>query len=158
MKKKENKNFDKIKELEIELVKIKYVNNRDKLPSALKELNKVRIVYKDLHEIENEISVDYTGEFEMVVDLKVLIKFVILILDLEILMIMNLIITLLMKDMLRKLPFSRAIFIKINALHFNLVSSSQYGDDCVFKHELIECSENNCFVSTKAFRFVKCIN
>ena len=40
-KKKKNKNIDKIKELEIELVKIKYSNKPDKLQSASKELNKI---------------------------------------------------------------------------------------------------------------------
>ena len=32
---KKNENFDKIKELDIKLVKIKYVNNRNKLQSEL---------------------------------------------------------------------------------------------------------------------------
>ena len=37
-KEKKKKNFDKIKEFEVELVKIKYANNPDKLQSALKEI------------------------------------------------------------------------------------------------------------------------
>ena len=44
-KKKKNKNLDKIKELEIELVKIKYANNPNILKYELKELNKVHVVY-----------------------------------------------------------------------------------------------------------------
>ena len=35
--KRKNKNYDKIKNLEIELVKIKYANNPNKLQSALNE-------------------------------------------------------------------------------------------------------------------------
>ena len=64
-KKKKNKSFDKIKELEIELVKIKYANNPNKLQSELKELNKIQVIDKNLHEIQNEILIDYAGEFEM---------------------------------------------------------------------------------------------
>ena len=40
-KKKKNKNTDKIKHLEIETVKINYVNNPNFLECKLKELNKI---------------------------------------------------------------------------------------------------------------------
>ena len=69
--KKKKKNIDKIKELEIELLKIKYSNKPDKLENALKELNKIEVIHKNLHEIKHEILLDYTGEFEMVGNLKV---------------------------------------------------------------------------------------
>ena len=69
-KKKKNKNNNRIKELEIKLVKIKYANNPKKLQSALKELNKIHVVNKNLHENKQEILVDYVGEFEMVGSLK----------------------------------------------------------------------------------------
>ena len=52
------KNNDKIKQLEIELVKIKYAKNPNKLQSELKELNKIRVVKKNSHEIKNEILLD----------------------------------------------------------------------------------------------------
>ena len=58
--------IDKIKEVEIELIKLKYTNNPDKLQSEFKELNKFQIVNKDLHEIKQETLVDYSGEFKMV--------------------------------------------------------------------------------------------
>ena len=45
-KKKKNKNFDKIKELEILLVKIKYADKPNKLESALKELKKFNLLRK----------------------------------------------------------------------------------------------------------------
>ena len=69
-KMKKNKNLDKIKELEILLVRIKYANDPNKLQSALKELNKIQVNNKNSHEIKQEILVDYTGEFEMVGNLK----------------------------------------------------------------------------------------
>ena len=70
-KRKRNKDFDKIKQLETLLVKIKYANNPNKLQSALIELNKIHVVNKSLHEIKNEILLNYEGEFEMDGNLKV---------------------------------------------------------------------------------------
>ena len=70
-KKKKNKNLDKIKQLEILFVNIKYANDPNKLENALKELNKIQVINKNLHEIKHEILIDYTGEFEMVGNLKV---------------------------------------------------------------------------------------
>ena len=54
-KKTKNKNIGKIKELEIELVKLNYVNNPNKLQNASKELNKIHVLNKNLHKIKNEI-------------------------------------------------------------------------------------------------------
>ena len=65
-KKKKNKNFNKIKQLEILLVNIKYANDPKKLENALKELNKIQVIDKNLHEIKNEILLDYEGVFEMI--------------------------------------------------------------------------------------------
>ena len=70
-KRKRNKDFDKIKQLEILLVNIKYANNPNKLQSELKELNKIQVSNKNLHEIKQGILQDYNGEFEMVGNLKV---------------------------------------------------------------------------------------
>ena len=65
-KRKKYKNFNKIKQLEILLVQIKYADKPDELENALKELNKIEVIDKNLHEIENEILRDYDGTFEMV--------------------------------------------------------------------------------------------
>ena len=46
-KRKRNKNIDKIKELEVLLVNIKYANDPNKLQNALKELNKIHVVNKN---------------------------------------------------------------------------------------------------------------
>ena len=70
-KKKKFKNDEKTKQLEILLVRIKYADKPDKLENALKELNKIQVIDKNLHEIKIEILRDYSGEFEMVGNLKV---------------------------------------------------------------------------------------
>ena len=43
---KKNKNFDKVKQLEILLVKIKYAIDPKKLENASKELNKIQVIKK----------------------------------------------------------------------------------------------------------------
>ena len=53
------------------MVEFKYANTPDKLQSELKELNKIHVVNKNLHEIKQKILVNYTGEFEMVGKLRV---------------------------------------------------------------------------------------
>ena len=47
---------------------------------------------------------------------------------------------------------------KLNTPHFKKVNRSQYGIGCDFKHEIIEYRGNNCFIPTKGYCFVKCIN
>ena len=69
-KKKKTKNFDKIENLEIELVKINYVSNPSRLKPALKELNEFQVVSKSLHEIKQKILLDHISEFEMAGSLK----------------------------------------------------------------------------------------
>ena len=38
------------------------------------------------------------------------------------------------------------------------MNRSQYGNGCDFKHEIIEYRGNNCFIPTKVYCFVKCVN
>ena len=157
-RKKKNKNVDGSKELEIELIKVKYANNPNKLQSELKELNKIQVIDKTLHEIKQEILVDYTGRFDMVGNLKVgdqirqtHIRF-------------------------RKISDYKAyinsidesydahdsIFngymYKIKTPQFNLVNRSQYGNGCSFRHVIKKYRGNNCFLPTKGYCFVKCIS
>ena len=47
---------------------------------------------------------------------------------------------------------------KINTPQFNKVNRSQNGNGCDFKHEIIEYRGNNCYIPTKGYCFVKCIN
>ena len=157
-KKNKNKKFDKIKQLEILLVRINYTDKPNKLQSALKELNKIQVIDKNLHEIEQEKLQDYIGTFEMVG-------------------------TLLVGDQLRQthIRFRKMIdfesyinsidqdsdsddsifngyIYKIDTPIFNKVNRSQYGNGCDFKHEIIEYRGINCFIPTKGYCFVKCIN
>ena len=47
---------------------------------------------------------------------------------------------------------------KINIPQFRLVDRSQNGNGCDFKHEIIDYQGSICFIPTKGYRFVKCIN
>ena len=47
---------------------------------------------------------------------------------------------------------------KINTPQFNLVKRSQYGNGCDFKHEIVEYRGDKCFIPTKGYCFIKCIN
>ena len=70
-KKKRNKNFDKIENLEKELVKFKYANNPNKLQSEFKKLKKIHVVDKNVHGFKQEVLRDYADEFEMVGNLEI---------------------------------------------------------------------------------------
>ena len=47
---------------------------------------------------------------------------------------------------------------KINTPQSNKVIRSQYGSGCTFDILIIEYRGNNCFIPTKGYCFVKCIN
>ena len=47
---------------------------------------------------------------------------------------------------------------KIDTPQFSKVNRSQYGNGCDFKHEIIEYRGNNCFIPTKGYCFIKCVN
>ena len=121
-------------------------------------MNKIQVINKNLQESENEILLDYTGEFEMVGNLKV-------------------------GDQIRQTHIrfrniddyeayinsfdesydaQDALFngynYKINTSQFKKVNRSQYGKGCDFKHEIIEYRGNNCFIPTKGYCFVECNN
>ena len=156
--KKKNKKLDKNKQLEFLLFRLKYADNPIKLESALKEINKIQVIYKNFHELKNEILLDYVGAFEMVDDLNA-------------------------ADQIRQthirfrnidnyeayinsidegydaqdVTFNGYIY-KINTLQFNKVNRSQYENGCDFKHEIIEYRGNNCFIPTKGYCFIKYVN
>ena len=157
-KKKKNKNLDKIKQLETLLVRIKYADKPDKLQSALKELNKIQLIDKNLHEIKNEILQDYIGTFEMVGNLKVgdqirqtHVRFRNLD-DFE--AYINSIVEGYDAD---DCIFNGYIY-KIDTPQFNKVKRSEYGNGCSFDKIIVEYQGNNCFIPTKGYCFVKCIN
>ena len=157
-KKKKNKNFDKIEELEIKLVKIKYSNNPKNLQSELKELNKIQVNVKSLHEMKNETLGGFVGDFKKVSILKVGDQFRQINIRLR-----N------MDDLeayfnavdechdAKDAIFNGYIF-KLDSPKINKVNRSQYGNCCDFKHEIIEYRENDCFIPTEGYSFVKCNN
>ena len=155
---KKNKVLDKIKQLQIDLVNIKYSNNPGKLQNALKELNKIQVVNKKLHEIKHEILVDYTGEFKMVGNLKVgdqirqtRIRFR-NISDYEAY------VNAIDQDYDSEDAIFNGYNYKINTPHFNKVNRSQYGNGCSFDKIIVEYRANNCYIPTKGYCFIKCIN
>ena len=157
-KKKKNKNLDKIIQLEKLLVNIKYANNPDKLENALKELNKNHVVNKNLHEIKHEILLDYEGEFEMVGNLKVgdqirqtRVRFR-KINDYEAY------INTINQDYDSEDTIFDGYIYKLNTPQFNKVNRSQYGNGCSFDEIIVEFQGNNCFIPTKGYCFIKCVN
>ena len=157
-KRKKNRNYEKIKQLEIILVNIKYTNDSNKLQSALKELNKIQVINKNLHEIKNEVLLDYNSTFELVGNLKIgnqirqthirfrkMIDFEIYINSID-------------QDYDSDDSIFNGYIYKIDTPRFKKVNRSQYGNSCDFKHEIIEYRGNNCFIPTKGYCFVKCIN
>ena len=157
-KKKKNKSFDIIKQLEILLVRIKYANNPNKLQSALKELNKFQVADKNLHEIKQEKLIDYTGEFEMVGRLKVgdqirqthnkfrnVAEYASFINAID-------------QDYDSEDALFNCYIHKIDTPQFNKIKRSELVNGCSFDEKIIEYQGNKCFITTKGYCFVKCIN
>ena len=154
----EKKNVDKINQLEIEIFKIKYANNPNKLQSELKELNKIQVIDKNLHEIKQEILQEYEGDFEMVGNLKIddqirqtKIRFR-NISDYEAY------INAIDQDYDSEDALFNGYIYKLDTPQFNKVNRSQYGNGCSFDKLIVEYRGNNCFIPTKGCCFVKCIN
>ena len=140
------------------MVKIKYAKNPKKFQSDLKELNKIHVVNKNLHEIKQEIVVDCGGEFEMIGKVSVgdqiretHIRFR-NITDYEAF------INAIPEGYEAEVAIFNGYNYKINTTQFNLVIRSQYENGCDFKHEIIEYRGNKCFIPTKGYCFVKCVN
>ena len=139
-------------------MKIKNADKTDKLESALRELSKVHVIDKNLPEIINEILVDYESEFEMVGREKIAdqsheshIRFRKLD-DYEAY------IDAIDQDYESEDAISNGYIYKIITPQFNLVNTSKNGNACDFKHKFIEYRDKNCFIPTKAYCLVKCIN
>ena len=47
---------------------------------------------------------------------------------------------------------------KIDTPQFKKINRSQYGNGCSFDKKIIEYRGNNCYIPTKGYCFVKCIN
>ena len=157
-KKKKNKNLEKIKQLEILLVNIKYANDPNKLQSELKELNKIQVVNKNLHEIKQEILLDYEGEFEMVGNLQVGDQIRQTKIRFRNMDDFEAYINSIDQDYDSDDSIFNGYIYKINTPQFKKINRSQFGNGCDFKHEIIEYKGNNCYIPTKGYCFVKCIN
>ena len=120
--------------------------------------DKIYIDNLNLHEIKNDIMRDYDGVFEMNGTLKVgeqirqtLIRF------------RNMddyeaYINSIDQDYDSDDTIFNGYINKINTPQFNKVNRSQYGNGCSFDKIIIENRGNNCFIPTKGYCFVKCIN
>ena len=157
-KKKKNKKIDKIKELEIELVKIKYSSNPNKLQSALKELNKIEVINKNLHEIKQEILVDYNGEFEIVGNLRVGDQIRQTHIRFRNISDYESYINAIDQDYDSEDAIFNGYIYKINTPQFNKINRSQYGNGCSFDKIIVEYRGNNCYIPTKSYCFIKCVN
>ena len=157
-RRKKNKNIDKFRELQIELLENKYLNKPGKLEIALRELNKVEVIDKNLHDIKHEISLHYTGEFEMVGNLRVddhirdtRVRF-------KNYNDYEAYINKIDQDYESDDAILNGYFYKLGSPHFNKVNRSQYGNGCDFEHEIIENRGNNCYIPAKCYCFVNCVN
>ena len=140
------------------MVKIKYDNNPNKLERALKQLNKIQVLDKNIHEIKDEIIGDYAGEIEMAGKLSVYDQ----IRETQIRFRNTTDYEHYVSAVDEEYDAEDAIFnghiFKINIPQFNLVNRPQYGKGCDFIHRIVEYQGSNCFIATKGFCFVKCKN
>ena len=120
--------------------------------------NKILVINKNLHETKQEILIDYTGEFEMIGNLKVgdqirqtHIRFR-NIADYEAY------INAIDQDYDSEDSIFNGYIYKLDTPQFNKVNRSQYGNGCSFDKIIIEYRGNNCFIPTKGYCFIKCIN
>ena len=157
-RRKRNKSLDKIKQLETLLVNIKYGDNPNKLENALKELNKIQVVNKNLHEIKQEILQDYTGDFEMDGDLKVGDEIRQTLTRFKNMDNLEAFINSIDQDYDSEDAIFNGFIYKLDTPQFNKVNRSQYGNGCSFDKIIIEYQGNNCFIPTKGYCFIKCVN
>ena len=157
-KKKRNKNVDKIKQLEIPLVRINYAVKPDKLESALKELNKIELINKNLQEIKNEILLDYVGGFEMVGNLKVGDQIRQTHIRFRNISNYEAYINAIDQDYDSEDALFNGYIYKLETPQFNKVNRSQYGNGCSFDKIIVEYRSKSYFIPTKGYCFIKCIN
>ena len=156
--KKKHENLGKIKHLEILLFKNKYASYPNNLQSEFKELNEIDNVDKNLHEIKAEILVGFTGEFEIVGSLVIGYQLRTTHITITNMDDFESYFNAIDQDYESDDAFFNRYFYKIKTPQFNSVNGSQYGSGCDFTHVIIEQQSNNCFIPTKNFCFVNCIN
>ena len=124
----------------------------------MKDLNKTHVFDKNLNEIKNEILGDYFGEFEMVGRLKIANQTRETHISFRKIDDFEAYINAIDQDYESEDAIFNGFIYKINTPQFDLVNRSQYGNGCDFKHEINEYRGENCFIPTKGYCFVKCIN
>ena len=149
--------IDEIKYLEIELVKIKYVDNPANLKKASEKFKKLEVVHKNLHEIKNELR-DYAGEFEMVGRLKIADQTRETHIRFRNIDVYETYINAFDQGYESEDAVFSSFFHKINTPQFSFIYRSKYGNGYDFKRQNFEYQGNNCFTPTKVSCFIICIN
>ena len=121
-------------------------------------MNKIQVINKNLHEIKRDKLLDYTGEFEMVDNLKVGDQIRQTHIRFRNISDYEAYINSIDQDYDSEDSIFDGYIYKLNTLQFNKVIRSQYGNGCSFDKINIEYRGNNCYVPTKGHCFVKCIN
>ena len=143
---------NKADQLENQLVRIKYKNEVDK------DLNKIHVIDKNLHEIKIELLQDYEGVIELIGNLKVgdqtrqtHIRF-------RNMSHFETHINIIDVDYDADDCIFKGYNYKIDTPIFNKVKKSQYRKGCSFDKTILDYCGNNCFIPSKGYCFVKCIN
>ena len=110
------------------MIKVKNVNNPNKLQSELKEINKTHVIEKNLHQIKNERLGDCTGEFQMVGKLSVGDQIREKYIRFRNLTDYEAYINAIDQEYESEDAIFNAYFFKINTSQFNLVNRRQYGN------------------------------
>ena len=157
-KRKKENHIDETKNSEIELVKTKHADECDKLQNALKELKKIEIIDKILHEIKNEILREENVEFEKKGKLSIgdhkrqthsrCKNFT----DYE-----NYVNAIDQNYESDDSIFNSYVY-KENTPQFNVANRSEYGNGNDFKHQIIEYPGKKCYIPSKDYCFIKCNN
>ena len=111
-----------------------------------------------MHEIKQEILMDYTGEFEMVGNLKVGDQIGQTHITFRNFVDYEAYINAIDEGYDAEDAIFNGYIYKIKTPQVIKVNRSQYGNGCDFKHEIIEYRDNNCYIPTKGYCSVKCTN
>ena len=134
---------NKIDQLENQLVRNKYKNEVDK------DLNKIHVKDKNLHEIKIEILQDYEGVFELVGNLKVGDQIRQTHVRLRNMNDFEAYINFIHEGYDADDSIFNGYIYKINTRIFNKVNRSQYGNGCSFDKIILEYCGKNCFIPSK---------
>ena len=121
-------------------------------------MNETQVVNKKFFEFKQEVLKDYAGEFEMLGNISVGDRIRTTHIRFRIITDYEAYINSIDEGHDAENSIFNGYIYKNNTPQFTLVIRSQYGNACDFNHENIECRGNNCFIPTKGYCIVKCIN